>query len=67
MIYYVTISTIFESVTTRRFADEKGQCHREEGPAIETNDGDKFYYLEDKYIRSSLYSNSTFSHIDDGV
>jgi hypothetical protein len=65
MIYYVTISVIFESVTTRRFANEKGQCHREGAPAIETNNGDKFYYLEDKYISSSLSFNSTFHYLDD--
>jgi hypothetical protein len=63
MKYYVTISIIFDSVVIRRFANEKGQCHREGAPAIETNDGDAFYYIEDELVDDSyvLGFNSIFN------
>jgi len=34
------------------YQNEKGECHREDGPAVEYNNGDRWWYINGKYHRS---------------
>jgi hypothetical protein len=38
---------------TKRWYNEKGDCHREDGPAIEYADGTKSWYKNNKWHRKS--------------
>ena len=36
-----------------------GECHREDGPAVEWNDGFKSWYLNGKYLTEEEFNNKT--------
>ena len=46
-IYKVTV----DSIGDRTWYNENGEIHREDGPAVEYNDGDKHWYLNGKVHR----------------
>ena len=45
------ISKDIDEYGTIRYRNEQGQLHREDGPAIECANGDKYWYLNDKLHR----------------
>ena len=42
---------VIDSVGTKIWRNESGELHREDGPAVETSGGNKFWYIHDKLHR----------------
>jgi hypothetical protein len=39
------------------YYNEQGQWHREDGPAVEWSDGDKYWYINDKEYSEQEFNN----------